>query len=191
MSFYTEQELHEMGFQFIGKQVLLSRKASIYNAGRISIGDFSRIDDFCVLSAGEGGIFIGRNVHLSCHSSLLGKGKIEIGDFCAISVRATLFSSSDDCSGNAMINPTVPEAFTNVYHGDVIIGKHVLSGAGSIILPGVKIGTGVVIGALSLVNKDCEAFWIYAGCPAQKIKKRKEDLLALEKEFLDKTTRDV
>jgi len=60
MSVYTDNELHEMGFASIGQNVRVSRKASIYNAAQISIGDFSRVDDFCVLSAGAGGIQIGR-----------------------------------------------------------------------------------------------------------------------------------
>jgi galactoside O-acetyltransferase len=40
------------------------------------------------------------------------------------------------------------------------------------------------VGALSLVTKDCEAFGVYAGNPARRIKERKRDLLELEKLFL-------
>ena len=49
-SFYTEEELRELGLRFCGKGVRLSRSAMIYGAEKISIGDYSRIDDFCVLS---------------------------------------------------------------------------------------------------------------------------------------------
>ena len=38
------------------------------------------------------------------------------------------------------------------------------------IMPGVHIGSGVIIGAGSVVNKDCPDNSIYAGIPARKIK---------------------
>ena len=56
MSFLNDTELNELGFASLGKNVKVSRRASIYNANRISVGDCSRIDDFCVLSPGTGGI---------------------------------------------------------------------------------------------------------------------------------------
>ena len=49
-SFYDEQELQQIGFKSIGKNVLISRKTSIYGAQNITIGNNVRIDDFCVLS---------------------------------------------------------------------------------------------------------------------------------------------
>jgi len=79
-----------------------------------------------------------------------------------------------------MTNPTVPEEYTNVLVADVFLGKHVIVGAGSVILPGAKLQEGVAVGALSLVIGDCEAFNIYAGTPARRIKERKRDLLELE-----------
>lgn len=54
-SFYTHDELAEIGFKSCGKNVLISRKASIYSPAKIEIGDNVRIDDFCILS---GVIFI-------------------------------------------------------------------------------------------------------------------------------------
>jgi galactoside O-acetyltransferase len=66
----------------------------------------------------------------------------------------------------------------------VFLGRHVIVGSGSVILPGVTLEDGVAVGALSLVTKDCEAFGVYAGNPARRIKERKRDLLELEKLFL-------
>jgi galactoside O-acetyltransferase len=185
MTFYSEEKLPSMGFRYIGKHVCLSDKAIVYNPGAISIGDYSRIDDFCILSAGEGGIQIGRNVHIACYCSLIGQGVIRVEDFCGLSARTTVFSSNDDYSGYAMTNPTIPDVFKNVQHGDILFKKHALIGAGSLILPNVTIGTGAVIGAMSLVKHDCEEFWVYAGTPAVKIKERSRKLLELEKQYLD------
>ncbi|HVW65204.1 MAG TPA: acyltransferase [Nitrosospira sp.] len=176
--------VEEIGFASVGKGVQISDRVSFYNASKISIGKNVRIDDFCVLSAGLGGISIGNYVHIGVLSSLIGAGKITISDFCNISSRVAIYSSNDDYSGAAMTNPTVPSQYTNIHYADVFFGKHVIIGSGSVILPGVTLEEGVAIGALSLVKGNCEAFGIYAGNPVRRIKTRKRVLLDLEKEFL-------
>lgn len=186
MSFFLEDELESIGFKNIGKSVQLSKKASVYNPGNIEIGDFSRIDDFCVLSAGIGGIRIGRNVHIAIYASLMGSGPIYVHDFAGLSSRVTVYSSNDDYSGQCMTNPTVPVEFTNVTSAPVIISRHVIVGAGCVILPGVTLHEGSAVGALSLVRNDCEAFGVYAGTPAKKIADRQKDLLQLERVFRNK-----
>ncbi|NEO57262.1 MAG: acyltransferase [Okeania sp. SIO3B5] len=176
--------IESMGFASIGKNVTISDKASFYNCANISIGNSARIDDFCVLSAGEGGIFIGNHVHIAVYSSLIGAGKITLSDFSGLSSRVSIYSSNDDYSGATMTNPTIPSQYAGVTHGDVYLGKHVIIGSGTVILPGVTLEEGVAVGALSLVRKNCKAFGIYLGYPAKFVKKRKRDLLELEKAFL-------
>lgn len=184
MGFLSQEQINEMGFSRVGKSPKLSDKASYYNCKNIEIGDNVRIDDFCVLSAGVGGIQIGSNVHIAVYSSLIGAGKISLQDFSNISSRVAIYSSNDDYSGASMTNPTVPPEFTNVTHADVSIGRHVIIGAGSVVLPGVVLEEGVAIGALTLVSKSCKAFGIYSGVPARYIKERKKDLLKMELKFL-------
>lgn len=53
-----------------------------------------------------------------------------------------------------------------------IIGDDVWIGAGSIIMAGVTIGDGAIIAAGSVVTKNVEAYCIYGGTPAKKIKER-------------------
>lgn len=175
--------VEKMGFAAIGENVQISDRASFYNTSKISLGSNVRIDDFCVLSAGLGGISIGSHVHIAVYSSLIGAGRITLSDFCNISSRVSIYSSNDDYSGSTMTNPTLPSQYTGVTDGDVLLCKHVIIGSGSVILPSVTIEEGVAVGALSLVKKDCKAFGIYAGNPAQRIKERKRDLLELEKSF--------
>ncbi|MGZ8250087.1 acyltransferase [Methylomagnum sp.] len=184
MPVLTHTELIEMGFAAIGNNVRISSHASIYNCHGISIGNNVRIDDFCVLSAGAGGISIGNYVHIAVGSSLIGAGKITISDFSGLSSRVSVYSSSDDYSGAAMTNPTVPSEYTKIKHADVYLGRHVIVGSGSVILPGVMLEDGVAIGALSLVQKNCSSFGIYSGVPARRIRERKQDLLKLEKKLL-------
>lgn len=185
MTILSRDAINQIGFAAVGKNVQLSDKASFYGAQRITLGDNVRIDDFCVLSAGLGGITIGSHVHIAVYSSLIGSGRITLSDFCNLSSRIALYSSSDDYSGAALTNPTIPSEFTNVMHADVHLGKHVIVGSGSVILPGVTLHEGVAIGALSLVNRDCHAFGIYAGNPARRIKERSRALLEIEARFIE------
>ncbi len=186
MAWLTTEKIQEMGFAKIGENVFLSDKASYYNCQNIRIGNNVRIDDFCVLSAGEGGIDIGNYIHITVFSSLIGAGNISRADFSGISSRVAIYSSNDYYSGEFMTNPMFPAEFTKVQHGDVKIGRHVIIGSGSIILPNVTLEEGVAIGALSLIRKNCEAFGIYSGSPAKRISERKRYLLELEKVFLNR-----
>ena len=184
MAMLSQEVITQMGFASVGANVQISDRASFYGNARISLGDNVRIDDFCVLAAGAGGIELGRHVHIAVASTLIGAGKITLSDFAGLSSRVSIYSSSDDYSGATMTTPTVPSQYTGVTHADVFLGRHVIVGSGSVLLPGITLEDGVAIGALSLVTKDCNAFGIYTGNPARRISERKRDLLALEQQFL-------
>lgn len=186
MAYLTQKQINEMGFKHVGENVLLSDKSSYYNCKNISIGSNVRIDDFCILSAGEGGIEVGNFVHIAVYSLLIGAGKISIKDFVSISSRGSVYSSNDDYSGEFMMNPTLPSEFTNVVSGEIFIDKHVAIGSGAVILPNVHLKVGASIGALSLIVRDCESFYTYSGVPARKMMKRKENILELEKKLIKK-----
>jgi acetyltransferase-like isoleucine patch superfamily enzyme len=186
MTQLTRLEIDRMGFAAVGESVMISDQASFYNCAQIYLGSNVRIDDFCVLAAGVGGIKIGNYVHIAVGSSLIGAGMITMADFSGLSSRVSIYSSSDDYSGAFLTNPTVPREYTGVTHANVSLGKHVIVGSGSVILPGVTLDEGVAVGALSLVTKNCKAFGIYAGNPARRIRERKRELLKLEEYLLAK-----
>jgi galactoside O-acetyltransferase len=181
-SFYNTQELKELGFKSVGKNVLISRKASIYGADKMDFGDNVRIDDFCMLS---GEIKIGSYVHVAAFCALYASKKIILEDFSTLSSRVVIYSATDDFSGEHMISPMVPEKFTKVTGGPVILRKHALVGSGSLIMPDLEIGEGTSVGAMSFVNKTLEQYSIYAGIPARFLKKRNKNLLKLEKKLLE------
>lgn len=184
-NFYNYDELKNFGFKAVGERVLISRKASIYGLENIELGSNIRIDDFCVLS---GKIKIGNYVHVGVYTSLCGGSKgIVLEDFVNLSRKIEIFAVSDDFSGASMTNPTIPDGYKNVLEAEVILKKHVLVGAGSIILPGVILKEGSAVGALSLVKNNTTSWSINAGIPAKKINDRKKDLLELEKKFLEET----
>lgn len=173
-SFYSVQELGLIGFKFIGNNILLSRKASVYSAHTISIGDNVRIDDFCILS---GKITIGSNVHISAYVALYGSRGIVINDFSGISARTTIYSAVDDFSGDYLIGPMCPTEATHIIGGEVILDKYVQIGASCVVMPNLSIEEGAVIGAMSFVNKSISRWTINAGIPCEKIKNRSRGLL--------------
>ena len=178
--FYTKEELNEMGFKSIGENVLISDKASIYGVKNIEIGSNVRIDDFCIISAGEGGIQIGDYVHIACYAHLIGSGRIIVEDHAQISGKVSIYSSSDDFSGDYLVGPTVPKEFTNVKSLTVHLKKYVILGCNVVVLPGVTIEEGTAIGALSLVSKSLPEYGIYGGNPLRLIKERTKGMQKYE-----------
>ncbi|MBP7613013.1 MAG: acyltransferase [Paludibacter sp.] len=180
-SFYSENELAEIGFKQFGENVKISRKASIYTPEQISIGNHVRIDDFCILS---GNISLGSYIHISAYTALYGRYGIIIEDYVTISGRVMVYSQSDDYSGNFMTNPMIPAEFVNVSGATVSFRKHSIVAAGSIILPGVCMHEGACLGAMSLLKKDIPEWTIYAGVPAKQISPREKKILEMEKRML-------
>ncbi|WP_411350924.1 CatB-related O-acetyltransferase [Leisingera aquaemixtae] len=59
--------------------------------------------------------------------------------------------------------------------GDVVIGNDVWIGANATVLAGVTIGNGAVIGPNATVASDVGAYEVWAGNPAQRVRKRFDD----------------
>lgn len=182
MAHYTNTELKNLGLKSCGDNVFISKDAKIYSPHKMTIGNDVRIDDFCILS---GEIVIGNNVHLAPGVQLAaGAGKIILNDFSGIAFNTVITASSDDFTGKSLTNPTVPEKYKkNKVVGEVIIGKHVIVGTSCVILPNVNVGEGCSIGALSLITKSLDAWGVYIGVPAKRIKNRSKDLLELERDY--------
>jgi galactoside O-acetyltransferase len=189
MAFLTREALLQMGFAALGVNVLISDKASIYNPAKIKLGSHIRIDDFCIISAGDGGIELGNYVHIACYVSLIGNALISVSDYVGISSKSAVYSSSDDYSGNYLVGPTVPDVFKNVDHRPVIFEQYALIGAGCIVLPGVTVAEGTAVGALSLVTKNLDAWGIYIGSPIKFIKPRSKAMLDFVPALLEQQKR--
>lgn len=183
MPYLTDVEVNDLGFKFVGNNVKISTRAVFYEPELISIGDFSRIDDLCLIS---GNISVGKYCHITPMCMLAGGAPgIELGDFCTLAYGVKIFSQSDDYSGHSMTNSLINKRFKKELFAPVSLGKHVIVGAGSTILPGVRLGEGCAVAAMSLITKSCEDWGMYKGIPAQRFKERSKALLKLEKEFLE------
>ena len=157
---------------YLGEGSHVSPLASIRGGARISIGKNCRIDDFVVLSAGDGGIAIGDNVHVAVFVSMQGGARITISDDCQIAARSTILSSSGDLkylgeSGS----PTMPGEREKAITAPVSLLRGSIVGVGAVVMPGVMIGQQTVVGALSLVRKGAtlEEFSVYVGNPLRRI----------------------
>lgn len=180
--YLTEVDLKNENFRTLGNNVRIHSRASLYGTENISIGNNVRIDDFVVIIA-TGFVEIGNYVSIPNFCFLGGKNGIVLSDFVTLAPSVKIFTSSDDYLGEKLTGPIVPPQFTGAKTGKVSLGKHVIIGSGSIVLPDCTIGEGSSVGALSLVNKNLEPWVVYSGIPARKIKDRKKDLLVLEKQL--------
>ena len=114
----------------------------------ITLGEDVWVGYFCLVD-GSGGLEIGNNVtvasgvHILTHDSSNYRFK-------------GLQKDQDDGS--------------HIERAPVKIGNNVQIGTNSVVLPGVTIGDNVIIGALTLVNKDIPSNCKAAGCPVRVIK---------------------
>ncbi|ROU00579.1 acyltransferase [Marinobacter sp. R17] len=188
MAYYTDEQLRQMNFKRLGRNVKISDKASLYDTAEMEIGDFSRIDDYCIVS---GRIIIGAYCHVTPMCLLAGGAPgITLSDYSTLAYGVKIFAQSDDYSGATMVNSLIPKKFKNEYMAPVFLGRHVIVGTNAVVFPGVTIEEGCSIGAMTLVNKTTDAWGIYVGSPARRIRERKQDLLALEAQFRDEVRND-
>lgn len=174
----TQAEMENIGLASLGRDVRITRHALFFNPGKISIGDRTRIDAFAIVSAGSDGVTIGNNVHLAAYVLVNGSGgAVRLEDFSNIAPHVCLWTTSDDYTGGSLTNGTIPAQFKLNTQGPVKIGRHVIIGTSSVVLPNVHLHEGASVGALSMVTKDVSAGDVVCGCPAKKIKSRSVDTL--------------
>ena len=173
MAYLTEAALAALGVRF-GDDVKVSVDARLYGAERLTIGSHVRIDAFCVVSTGNTGfVDLGSYIHIASGARIFGQGGVTFGDFATLSAGSTIYSASDDYSGNHLIGPTAPPPeLTQVDERPVVLGRFAAVGAHSLLLPGVTMGEGSVLGAMSLASKDLKDWTIYGGSPCRALRPR-------------------
>lgn len=166
-----------------GQDVTIHAAAKIAGAEEMEVGDSVVIDDFTLVLA-AGGVRLGSFVHIGSHAFIGGGGGLVMEDFSGLSGGVRVYTGNEDYLGGQLTNPTVPAPWRVASRMPVHIGRHAIVGSGTVVLPGVTIGEGVAVGALSVVARDLEPWTIYAGNPAKPIKARpRERILALEEDL--------
>ena len=157
-----------------GKNVIIGKTVRIRKPEEVSIGDGTIIDDFTYISCG---MTIGKNCHIASNVSISGsKAHLHMGDYSTISNHCSIHCASSDYKKISLDLPSVleEERFGGEF-GDIHIGKYVVIGAHSTILPKVNIPDYVAFGAYSLIkDNNYEEYYLYAGIPAKVICKREK-----------------
>jgi len=182
-SFMTIEELKQVGFKIFGENVLISRKASIYGAENMEIGNNVRVDDFCFLS---GKLVLGNYIHMAAGVYLYGSREgIIVEDFSTAAPRTIIHADSDDYSGESLTNPMTMCHLKKTIHKQVRIGRHSIIGTGCVVLPGADLAEGTAIGAMSLVLKPTKPWTINYGIPCEEKGSRSKKILRLEKQMME------
>jgi acetyltransferase-like isoleucine patch superfamily enzyme len=165
-----------------------------HGEGKFKLEDFSKIGKNVIFERGvmvfhPENIEIGNNVYIGHNTILKGyyKNRMVIGDNTWIGQCCFLHAAGDIFIGKAVgIGPYV-KIFTSVHQEeelekpvlwcDLDFGKVIIKdgsdiGIGAIILPDVKVGKGVIIGAGSVVTKDIHDYEVWTGVPAKYLRKR-------------------
>lgn len=181
--------VQSLPFKKVGNDVTIWPLAKIVFPETIDIGNSVIIDDFVFIMGGVR-TSIGNFVHIGSFTSITGGGELILEDYAGISGGVRIYTGNEDYTGGCMTNPTVPEPFRKPIRSFVVIKKHAIIGANSVVLPGVTIGEGAVVGANSLVTKDCKPWTVYFGSPAKELKRRKRDIILNLEQKLSATVYD-
>ena len=116
-------------------------------------------------------IYIGKNTYINGGELLPARdSKIFIGDNCMISYDVII--RTDMHNHNDLFTPMINQ---DISVKDIIIGNNVWIGYGAYIMPGVKIGDGVIVAARAVVINDVPDNSVVAGVPAKVVKIRKSN----------------
>ncbi len=174
----------------IGNNVIIGKTVRIRYPELVEIGDDVIIDDFTYISVA---LKLHSFIHISSGSKIIGgrNSRVEMKEFSTLAPNVVLSAGSDDYLGG-IATPLVPHEYKmNSKSGKIILNKHCIVGAGSVVLPDVEFGEGASLGALSLANRNLDAWTLYAGIPAKILKKRfKDETLRLENTFLNSLSKN-
>ena len=179
------EEIVRQWLAFCGAGVKIFSGCRIVHPERVSIGDYTQIDEGVRIFAGEG-VTIGRYVHLAFDSSISGGGRCLIHDFAGIGTGVRLITGTDVVDAGGLTNPTIAAPLRTVERGRIDVGAHAVIFTNSVVLPNVSIGEGAVVAAASVVHHDLKPWAIYAGHPLVQVGVRSsEPVLAKAQELLE------
>jgi UDP-3-O-[3-hydroxymyristoyl] glucosamine N-acyltransferase len=170
--YLDEAELRDLGIRNVGKNVRVSEDATIVGLANIDLGSNIRIDSNVVILSRRGWLKVGDNVHLEPASSIVAHHGVSIGSYCTLSHGVRLFTASADYSGESFHNVFPDGRYQNPRIGAINLENHVIIGGNSVVMPGVNIGEGAAIGALSFVRSSLDPWGIYGGNPIRRLGNR-------------------
>lgn len=117
-------------------------------------------------------ISIGENTFINMNCAFLDCNQISIGKNVLIGPNVQIFTTDHPLEASKRVQTKENnQAPYNTFSKPVSIGDNVMIGGGTIILPGIKIGSNTTVGAGSLVSKDLPSNVLAFGNPCKIIKK--------------------
>ena len=109
---------------------------------------------------------MGKNVYINFNCTILDTCLVTIGSRTLLAANVSIYGATHPLDPVLRSGTNGPELGKEVH-----IGEDCFIGGSVVILPGVKIGNGVTVGAGSVVTKDVPDLCVVAGNPAKVIKK--------------------
>ena len=166
---HGDGKFRKQDFRKIGDNVIFEKGVLVFHPENIEIGNNVYIGHYTILKGYyknsmviKDDVWIGPKCFLHSAGGLIIEKGVGIGP-------GVIILTSQHTTGD-LENPVY---FAPLQFEGVHIEENCDIGAGSIILPGSRIGKGVIIGAGAVVTKNIPPFEIWAGVPAKKIGIRK------------------
>lgn len=148
--------------------------STIRNLGELKVGKNCRFGRYCTIE------LFNSDSRLTVGDAFRSNSYLHIGVVSSVTIgKNVLFASgvyiSDHSHGDygklESCDPSIAPMNRTLYVAPIIIGDNVWLGEKAAILPGVRVGDGVVVGAGAVVTKDVPDYCIVAGVPARIIKR--------------------
>lgn len=156
-------------FRQLGRNVVFERGVMVFHPENIEIGDNVYIGHNTMLKGYYRNLMrIGSNTWIGQNCYLHSGGGITIGDYVGLGPGVQILTLSHKLDDDV----ETPIIAREQDYLPVVIEDNCDVGVGTIILPGVTLGTGSMIGAGSVVTRNVEPYSVVAGNPAKLIRKR-------------------
>ncbi|MEM0967123.1 MAG: hypothetical protein AAGJ81_13345 [Verrucomicrobiota bacterium] len=194
LGLFLRKHLYPLLLGDCGSGVVFGKDVVIRHGKRIKIGSGVIVDDGVLLDAkgdGNGGIelgenvFIGRGSILSCkggqirlgarsnvgfHSEIFSSNKVEIGE--DVMIAAYVYILGGGTYGISRTDIPMNQQYDFDGKGGVVVGDDVWLAAHVVVFDGVSIGSGAVVGASAVVNRDVPEREVVVGIPARTVSQR-------------------
>ena len=158
---------------FVGEHTRIEELVRIESGSDRHSDEFVRIGSHCRIRAHShiyamgGSVTIGSRCSINPHCVLYGTGGLVIGNFVRIAAHSVIVAAMHNFH-----RTDIPIHQQGSTAKGIIIDDDVWVGAGVTILDGVRIGTGSILAAGTVVVRDVEPFTIVGGIPARALKSR-------------------
>ncbi len=164
----SHSQLKLGSYCFIGDRVIIFEAKG---GGTVDIHDDVHINQDCILETGEGGhISVGEGTRIQGRCQLSAyKGPIRIGRNALVAPSCAFYPYDHEFTRGQMVKH---QSFRS--RGGIVIGDDVWIGFGVIVLDGATIGDGAIVGAGSVVRSTIPENAIAVGTPARVVGYRKD-----------------